>query len=251
MRKGLPTEEPEGFPCDFNSPRRIRVLAPTFQTTKKEPPTLPYSGQLPGERGSPFFRCYDVAKRPDTAYKRERGLPLVPNPGPRTQTLSKEWYSLPYHEGSNQRATPFSLALLIRPGPRGCIRPRGRRRLALLLNFYFLIRAEPARRGSVREVGVELASHGARGLIYGACPYRHHDQSSCPPRRGKRRSTNRLWPCCHPWPCRERIHGRAGDAACRTFAPSSSLPLKSAAFSFTPVVFSLDGSTSGVQGEFP
>ena len=43
-----------------------------------------------------------------------RGLPVVPVPGSRTQTHSKERYSLLYHEGSNQRATPF---FALRPGP--------------------------------------------------------------------------------------------------------------------------------------
>ena len=145
----------------FNSPSSL-AFHPHFQTIKKEPPTLPYSGQSPGRGGSPFFRCYDVAKRPEAAYKRERGLPIVPNPGPRTQTLSKEWYSLPYHEGSNQRATPFSLALLIRLGPRGRLGPEAG---GVLLCFKLLLRfprAEPAGSRSIREVSVELTDYGTR-----------------------------------------------------------------------------------------
>ena len=50
------------------------------------------------------------------AYKEEQGLPVVPVPGSRTQTHSEERYSLLYHEGSNQRATPFLLSFS-RPGP--------------------------------------------------------------------------------------------------------------------------------------
>ena len=58
--------------------------------------------------------------------KREWGLPVVPIPGSRTQTLSKERYSLLHHEGSNQRATPFSTLL---PFPSlasdpGAVKPR-------------------------------------------------------------------------------------------------------------------------------
>jgi len=54
--------------------------------------------------------------------KREWGLPVVPVPGSRTQTHSKERYSLLHHEGSNQRATPFSTllpfsSLVLGPGP--------------------------------------------------------------------------------------------------------------------------------------
>ena len=142
-KEGSPTEEggsvrslDKGF---FNSPSSL-AFHPHIQTIiKKEPPTLPYLGQSPGRGGSPFFRCYDVAKRPDTAYKRERVLPIVPNPGPRTQTLSKEWYSLPYHEGSNQRATPFSLALLIRLG-RGREAPGPE---ASCFSFYFFCSLVP------------------------------------------------------------------------------------------------------------
>ncbi len=94
----------------FQQPFISRVSPPASKQKKRNrPPSRIQVGCL-GEGGSPFFRCYGVAKRPDAAYKRERGLPLVPNPGPRTQTLSKEWYSLPYHEGSNQRATPISLS---------------------------------------------------------------------------------------------------------------------------------------------
>ena len=64
-----------------------------------------------------------------TLMKREWGLPVVPVPGSRTQTHSEERYSLLYHEGSNQRATPFSTLL---PFPSHAPAPRGRRRPAFL-----------------------------------------------------------------------------------------------------------------------
>ena len=54
---------------------------------------------------------------------REQGLPVVPVPGSRTQTHSRERYSLLHHERSNQRATPF-FALLMPPRPRGREAPK-------------------------------------------------------------------------------------------------------------------------------
>ncbi len=104
-------------------------LTPASRQQKRDRPPSRIQVSCLGEGGSPFFRCYGVAKRPEAAYKRERGLPLVPNPGPRTQTLSKEWYSLPITREATNGQPPFrspSFAL----GP-GAVKPRGRRRLAL------------------------------------------------------------------------------------------------------------------------
>ena len=155
MIAGMTIKNDEG-----NRFHRVRGRrAPRAGRTKRDrPPSL--SRVVPGEGGSPFF---SVANYAFMSYKRERGSPDVPVPGSRTQTHSKERYSLLYHEGSNQRATPFSLSFT-RLRPRG-VKPPGTQGV-LLETLVVNPRAERAGHVAVHEAGVELAHHAVRlGVI--------------------------------------------------------------------------------------
>ncbi len=105
--------------CDPYGRRSVRPLrdhrAGPGPHARKKGTARPFGAKPPGRAGRPFFR---LAKRRENPYKGSGGCPLVPVPGSRTQTLNRERYSLLYHEGSNQRAPPFSSFLsLIRAAP--------------------------------------------------------------------------------------------------------------------------------------
>ena len=96
---------------------------------RKEPPTSLIQVSCLGEGAVPFS---GVAKRPEAAYKRERVLPIVPVPCSRTQTHSKDRYSLPItrkQPTGNPLFALFHFAFALSPG--AVIKPRGFRRRAL------------------------------------------------------------------------------------------------------------------------
>ena len=85
--------------------------------------------------------------------KREWGLPVVPVPGSRTQTHSKERYSLLHHEEATNGQPPFPLFFLfLRPPWAPGLMPGSRRHSALTACYsiiFFLAPNAPATEPSV------------------------------------------------------------------------------------------------------
>ena len=99
--------------------REGRIYAtPPPRTDTKKGTARPLDSASPGEGGSPFFH---LAIKFRLSYKESRGCPLFPFPARGLKLYSKDRYILLYHEGSNQRATPFllspSIASAPSPGP--------------------------------------------------------------------------------------------------------------------------------------